>query len=482
MFNRYFKKSASGIISNIGNFPDIPDSVGSHSYINIPSSVSLLESSLSFAEMELMYRVNPWVRACIDKITERSLNINPVVKPVNVTSSKDITDETKRNMDIVYTMLEGVNSEYESLNDIRRKYVRDLMKFDASAIERVTSKSNKDIKIELYSVPGNSIKKNLDKHGRYIREKAFSQIDRSGKSIAHFPIHKLMYSALNQQSNKNYGLSPLETLQQTVTAELYSSQYNLDFFSNSATPRIAVMMDEVGLGHGSISVQRFRKYWESELQGQPHKPIVLSSEKGKIRIENVAVSNSDMEFMKYSAWLLLKIMAVYKVQPAVLGFDFSDTMTNRSDTSEQIAQFKVEAINPILSTFFEKLNIYTVFNEQGFGLKDVYIDYDLDIVDRSKQSEWHEVYLRSGVLTINEIRQEGLGLPPVPYGDVPYLQNNVAPFGEGRNGSALPITTDKSMLKSLPVGWENMSKTEKRDILLKMAKERHRILSKRYFY
>jgi hypothetical protein len=314
---------------------------------------------------------------------------------------------------------------------------------------------------------------------------------------------------LNPQADRVYGLSPLESLVQTVTAELYASDYNLNFFYNNATPRFAILMEGLGLGQGAAALQRFRQWWDNELRGNPHRPIVIGTESGKINFEKVGLSNEEMQFQEYSKQLLQKIMAVYKMQPIILGVESAgDAGGSKSNSEEQVRQHKIEAVKPHLSAFMEKFNAQVIFSKSGLDMKDVYLDFDLDVVDKKTQAEWNDIYLKSGVITINEIRVKGLGMMPVPWGDVPYLQNNLVPFGAGKNGQAVPgdpnnvdLTgqdgnvpnvnlMNRSMVRKLigsndneyPIGWENMEINERLEVVEELIKNREKFLTKAYSY
>lgn len=458
--------------------------------------------NLSFRQMELMYDVNPWVRSIVDKIIERAVNISHLVKPVKTFLGKDdkIPDNIRKEMDRVNEFLNSPNSNNESFSQIKKKLYRDLLLYDAGGYEIVTGTSANNKTVEIFSVSGDSVKLNTDKNGIF-RKNAYLQVDGSLKVLAKWMKDEFIYFMLNPKSNKIYGLSPLESLNQTITAELYTSNYNLDFYFNNATPRYAVLMEGMGIGQGTAAMTRFRQWYESELKGKPHKPIILGTEQGKIQFEKVGLTNEEMQFQEYSKWLLLKIMAVYKMQPVVMGV--IDIMNmNKTDVKSQLNMFKSEAISPLVNLLNEKLNMQILF--KTFGFKNCYVDSDLDLIDRKEQAEIDKIYLSNGVITINEIRTKGLGMTPVSWGNVPYLQNNIVPFGIGPNGQALPInvkdqnvptpqdqnipniatTAKKSIIDyidkefELPIGWEGMETNEKIEIITKLLEEKEKLLSK----
>lgn len=490
---------------------------GSYSGSDKTYAEKLSVQGLSFDQMNMMYISNVWVRAIVDKIVERVSDISPIVKPLKQykgtnfdENSTKLSDQVKKNMDMLNELIVKPNNNNETFTNIRKKLSRDLLTYDAGAIEIIkgVNLTNNNKNFEIYNVAGNSIKLNPSDKGILPESKdAYIQVDRNLKVITTWSKDSLMYYMLNPQSNKIYGLSPLESLVQTVTAELYSSDYNLNFFYNNATPRFAVLMEGLGIGQGAPALKRFRQWWDSELKGNPHRPIVIGTESGKITFQKVGLSNEEMQFQEYSKQLLAKIMAVYKVQPIIMGVETAGGVgVAKTNATEQVRQFKIEAIKPLMTVFIEKFNNQLVFDEKAMNVKDVYLDFDLDIVDKKEQAEWHEKYLQSGVITINEIRVNGLGLVPVPWGNVPYLQNNLVPFGAGKNGQAVPGNPNsanltgqngnqpnvnlmnRSMMKNMigdntvPVGWENMEINERLKIVEELIKNREQFLSKVYSY
>ena len=330
------------------------------------------------------------------------------------------------------------------------------------------------------------------------KEEAYIQVNKDLEKVTSWSAKDMLYFIANPVAGKVYGLSPLESLVQTVTADLYTAQHNLDFFYNNATPRFAVLIEGLGTGQGDAALQRFRAWWDKELKGDPHRPIMIGTEGGNIKLEKLGLTNDEMQFKEYSMFLLMKIMSVYRMQPIVLGI--VDSALGKTNSVEQVRLFNQDAIKPQLTMFAHHFNLRVIF--AALGLKAVYLDFDLDLADKGEQAIWHERYMRNGVITINEIRIT-LGLSRVSWGDVPYLQNNLVPFGA--DGSAVPTGPGDSLVdapedsvnpmaliskraiknrvesnEGLPVGWEDFDPSSRLDIIENIIKLRERYLSKVY--
>jgi len=227
-------------------------------------------------------------------------------------------------------------------------------------------------------------------------------------------IDEMIYFIANPRAGSVYGTSPIESLVQTVTAELFASAYNIEFFSNNATPRLAVAFDKMGAGEAAeAKMLRFQAYWEQELQGKPHKPIFIGAEgMGEVNITKLNFSNEDMQFQEYSRWLLVKIMSVYSMQPIVLGI--VDVSTGKLNSAQQQEQFKEDALKPKLKLESYHLNSELVWPMASFGFRDVYITYEaVDLLDLEKLTKIWLISRKGGWLEVNEIRNF-MGLAPLP--------------------------------------------------------------------
>ncbi len=398
-------------------------------------------SRLDFRTMEIMYWANIWVRSCVDKIVKRTAYVNPSVKAILKDPLDDPTDEQKLRIESIENILAVPNSMQQSFETIRKQIFTDLLIWDAGALELV--KDEKGI-LSMYAVSGDTMRLNVDKRGIFKSfDQAYHQVD-NGLVVAKFAIDELLYFMQYPRANSVYGLSPLESLRQTVTAELYAADFNIKRFINDATPRYAVLFDNLGLGQGGEAMQRVRHWWDSELKGNPHKPILVGSEQGSITFEKIGLTNEDMQFQEYSRWLLSKIMAVYHMQAAVLGV--IEINQGRINAAYQEQQFKKDAVKPLLRTFSNQFNTLVVWSRTNFGWNDIYLDWDgIDEIDRQAEAKIHEIYLKQGVFTINMVLRE-LGRAEVPWGNVPYLLNQMVPIVSPGESNTVVSARETKML------------------------------------
>ena len=358
---------------------------------------------VSFEEMYLMYLRNEWVRACVDKLTKSVTNSKLYAGPIDETN---VSQETKNHIEEINKLLDDPNVGLNSWNDIRKEYLRDILVYDAGAIEIVYDTSG--LPAELYSLKGDRIRLNVDEHGNFNKEEsAFIQIGGyfGSKKVNDIPFatNEVIYLVANPKSGSVYGLSPLETLYQSVASDLYATKHNSSFFKNNAEASGIIGVE----GINESDLARFRAYWKREIQGKPHKIAMVN---GKVSWTSMSMTNRDMEFLDYQRWLLCKIMAVYGMQPVILGI--IDPTTGKLNSAEQIESYKEEAVKPLLQ--LECYQLTKILVQRGFGYTDVKINYEaIDLKDEMQEVDKAVKLKKEKIITTNEARRMYLDLDEI---------------------------------------------------------------------
>ena len=379
---------------------------------------------ITFDEMRLVYEKNTWVRACVDKIVTRLSMIPPKIIPIeSATEQGKTTDEQLRHSEEIAEFLINPNSSRESFGSIRQKIDRDLLIYDAGSIEIVRDANGRPA--EMYACHGSDFMLNTDKSGNFADyQKAYFERMESDPVGLWYGIDEIIYLVMNPRSGTPYGTSKIETLSKTIVNSVKVENYNADLFGNDATPRLAVMFNNVSIDR----LQEYQEYWDSKLRGKPHRPILISTGEGEggVKVERIGLQPSEMSFKQYSQWMLEQVMSVFNMQPLVLGMVTPNT--GKLNSEQQQEQFERDALLPQLTTFAYHFNSELIWSlpnplighKGGFGYKDVYLDWGLDReLNEAEQWELDKEALAQGVVTPNWVRKERYGLPPVRWGNIP---------------------------------------------------------------
>jgi len=360
------------------------------------------------------YQFNSWTRACVDKIIKEAVKYKVVVKSKDPDRTED--PKVKEHIKMVESLLSDPNENIESFDDIRRKYLRDILVYDAGAVEIVYDGG---VPKELYDIRGSNVRLNLDKHGNFKSdETAYKLIDPNdvNNCQASWNINEMIYMIANPVSGSAYGLSPIETLWSEIENDNEASEYNRKLLKNAGM--ITGVLSFANMP--SKNVQRNQRLWGENVRKKGNQLVVTNNP--DVKFVRVTEKQSDMQFMEFQKWLLNKIMAVYGMQPIVLGV--VDETTGKLNSSEQREQFKQDAILPLLK--LEAHRFTNVLISIGFGFDDVVLSHiEPAGVDESFDLEKTKVGCQYGFITINEARA-WINLPPLKGEEGKRLVNDTA--------------------------------------------------------
>jgi len=409
---------------------------------NDASTESQDEFRVDRSFMTQSYSVNSWIRAIVDSTKERFDQVELFPIPLSVrkdsTESK-YSDSIKMKMENIMNLIMKPNSQYESFSSLKKKVIGDILVYDEAGIQIVSSKSKFNDNMtpyELYAdVSGEELFVNANSDGSLkgsnsnnnkISNRAFLQI-RNGRILTGWNKYEFMNFIKNRRAGYTNGFSPIESIAASIFGDLESMNYNLKFFENNARPNIAFIFEKLGFGDtGNRTLNKAKTWYEQNHKGRPHLPLFMGSSKGDIKLQQLTVPNKDMEFSNWELMLLSRIMAVYGMQPMVLGV-LTDT-TGKLNSQVQTEQYKRNTIIPLVKLFTDTFNSVLIWGNDGFNYDDIYLtSANLDIDDEKKQSEIWKIFLETGVITINQVREE-LQMPPVDWGYQPFVPLNFSPL------------------------------------------------------
>ncbi len=212
-----------------------------------------------------------------------------------------------------------------------------------------------------------------------------------------------------------YGYSEIEMLISTITAILFSAEYNRRFFSSGSSPK-GVLNVKGNMNQSQLDA--FKKNWLNQLSGITgawRTPIVAAE--GGLEFVNMQQTNREMEFSKYNDFLIKLTCAVFQASPEEINFASQMTDSGSGAVFNSKPEMRLQAsrdkgLVPLLA-FFE--------NGMNRGVMS-YIDpdYEIELVGLDGGTEGDQVELHEKELktfkTVNEVREQN-DLPPVEGGD-----------------------------------------------------------------
>lgn len=418
--------------------------------------------NLTTYDMWTAYLVNSWVRACVDKIIKEVVKYDPIIVPKD---GVELDEGVKARITSITDLLSNPNEKIESFDAIRRKYLRDILIYDAGAIEIVYGNLKEEgktkltalqkeifklkksctlssdvmkkilekeiiikqrevsevrasfgIPVELYDIKGTEIKFNVDAHGNFKKGEAAYKLYSKGKVSAEFALNELIYFIANPQSGSLYGLSPIETLVNEIKSDNAAASFNAKILAHSGL--VSGVLTFPGMSREKI--KKFQLYLKEEIKRKGQKLIITNNP--NVAFIKLSSSQKDMQFLEYQKWLLNKIMAVYGMQPIVLGI--VDATTGKLNSGEQREQFYQDAILPLLK--LEAHHFTDILIKQGFKYDDLKFTHasPIDIDDEFNLKVFVEACKVGGVIKVNEAR-ELIGLIPLDIGGDEFVSGAV---------------------------------------------------------
>lgn len=372
--------------------------------------------------LEKFYRLNDTIRACVDAISYAAVQSGYHFENYgeNIKDKEEVAKRKIQNI-LLRRQFEDINEE-DDASDLLLDTFLDLLTFGDAYWEQVVayralpdfldyiqnpdpSVSPWDIKIpyKFYKVSAYSM--TIKMSDGVVT--GYEQKDDQGNVINEFDPREIIHFRLSSPIDEVNGLAPSATLQNTIAADIYAADYNAKFFENNATPRLHIDL-------GTVSPEELKHFCaeaEKELKGKPHRNLVT---RGGVKVEPIGIKNTDMEFADYQTSLQQRILAMYRVQPIILGIQ----KTAQGATADsQIALFKFLAVDPIRRIVTSRIN-KRVIKKLYPTVQSRFAFNPIDRLDQAAQSNVDQRDLQTGIKVVNEVRAER-GLSRVDWGDEP---------------------------------------------------------------
>ncbi len=412
---------------------------------------------------------SPYVEMCISTIIDE---ICSVPWDIVAKEGKD-PEKAKAHIDHAKSFYDNPNTNKESLEDIRRKYLRDLLEIDSGVLNKIFNQGGE--MVEMVARDGGTFTKNPDIYGMMTdREDLIldSEIQPPNKEMSAMAIEpgfitaadareraayfqygwisgarpipfgkkEIIWFERNPRTDSIYGRAPVQILAETVQTLIYAIEHNLEYFSDNQIPRGIIGLE----GSNTDEVKAFKEQWKENMRVKDsagnwrkkfHHIPVTNKTPVFTRLE---LSNSELELLEGQKWWAKLVWACFGVTATELGYT-----EDGKGLANQIVQsnvFRKRAIYPILRMEEYKHNREII---SEFEYDDIEFKFLLfDVEEETKKAGLYKIQLDAGYKSVNEIRNEE-GLEEVDWGDKQTAEEEM----EMNNKYSDPLTKEKGELE-----------------------------------
>ena len=197
-----------------------------------------------------------------------------------------------------------------------------------------------------------------------------------------------------------YGVPDIIPAVSAVAGDKAAREYNIDFFSHNAVPRMAIIVEGGELSDGVVT--QLKHFMESEIKGQGHKTLVLEVPGGgaSVRLEKLTVGGGeDAAFLEYRRANRDEVLLVHRVPPSKVTVVENANLANSND---QDKTFREQVVRPEQRRIEYRLN--RLVREQ-LGIGDWAFQFrEMDLSEAREEAEVAAIYAGIGVLSAEEIR------------------------------------------------------------------------------
>lgn len=226
--------------------------------------------------------------------------------------------------------------------------------------------------------------------------------------------NEIIHFSLYSPTNTYYGVPSAVAALSAIVGDKFAKEYNIDYFENKSIPRYAIILKGAKLSEKSK--QEVVNYFRNEIKGNNHGTLFvpLPATLGKevdIKFEKLENNVQEGSFDKYRKSNRDEIMVAHRVPAPKIGVYDNANLAVSRDADKT---FKVQVISPDQRMIEKKINrIVKEFSDvKHFKFAEI------DIIDDDIRSRIWDRYLRTEVVTPNEVRAK-LGMNPLQEGDHP---------------------------------------------------------------
>jgi len=361
----------------------------------------LTAGSMSKTSMLEQYGKSLYVFACISKIAQKTASI-----PWNFFKILNSNGDTKEifshpALDLIYKP-----NPFQTKTEFIEILIINLKCTGDDFIFKVRNTSGKVV--ELWNLRPDFVTIITDPTN-YIKGYKFTKSDGSTENLAAEDVIHIKYP---NPINQYLGLAPLHAAQNRVQTEAYATEWQRDFFLNSARPDALIKNPETTLTKDQKD--DIKDGWNKLYKGRGNSSKVAILE-GGLDYQLISLSQKEMDFIESMKFTRDDILVAFHTPKPIVSITDDVNLAN-AKTAMEI--FLSETIKPEISRIVENLNEQLCYDE--FGVE-FYFDFDDPIpANRTEQLQEYREGIQYNYLLINEVRALE-GKPPVKGGWTFYM-------------------------------------------------------------
>jgi hypothetical protein len=395
--------TSSGVISEY--VPGSPSSIGQPR-----DNIADAYGQITAARMREIILKTPTAGAAINAILDYSSGV--VVKVRNADPAKLAPVRASK---FVADLMDNPNPQDDE-RAFRRKVLRDMLVLGFGAVEIEPGRDGSAV-ANLYALDAGNLQIDYDKHGTIL---GYNQLDVNGNPVrgkdgVHtFTPEQVIYYPLDPRSESQYPMSRVQQLFACAVIEQLMLSYIGGRFQNGNIPFGVFDLGDITEDEIKAAIA----LWNEQIQeqDQPDHRIIMTGSKGGAQWIPFGNTLSELEAPLLLSAVRNYILGILGVTVNELGE--SDSV-NKSNGFNLSYTFKKRAIEPLLDVFVGRTTFQLLRNALGFRDLELYYE-DIDSRDELLQAQIDDVYLKTGAISINFVRNRK-GMPSIEGGEEPTI-------------------------------------------------------------
>jgi Phage portal protein len=304
-----------------------------------------------------------------------------------------------------------------------RLLLEDLLVLDAPVLAPLVDPSGElwSPDKQLYAlevIDGSTIARKIDAMGRTPAPPAvaYQQILK-GLPAVDFTADQLIYRPRNVRAHKFFGFSPVEQIILTINIWLRRQIHLLNYYTEGNVPEAVA---QVPKEWSADQISEFQDWFDGALAGNSarRRRITFVPECGTLQFTRDPALKDALD-----EWITRIVCYAFGLSPQ----QFVSVM-NRATAETSVEQAAAEGLIPILGYLADLINLVVT---RYFGYTDVEFVWEQDrTLNALEQAKVDDIYVRAGVLSIDEVRQS-LGKRPIGIGNAVITTTGFAPLTSG---------------------------------------------------